>query len=367
MASRKTTQQIAAIAQMVMAIVMAIVVLMGVAYLIIAAFVQKEWDPAKWVFSSGNNDKTASLLAITADGEEMHAGGEYAMPAAFTIVTAPPSSSPFADKGEFTLVASLSNKYINGSFEFNCYFSDDANAWATGTNASDYISVTPVEGSSDKATIKLLDGFGAPIEIKATLKGSDKSATCRVDYLQRIYFNTSDLFSSGDFGDGNYVEVGIIYDIGTVKGDECKVAYCNFMIEENFISKFKSYLKFDVTVKPYAYSSDAVVEFGDTWLKVKEPDSPEWEYSMFIEGFNDFDEQHKNAIYYAWHTAYRAESKESYRYTNLLLDIGLRYIYSGKHVQYLTESDLRIDGPLTGYNYAEDISPDVELNGNITF
>lgn len=307
-----------------------------------------------------DNSSSKQVIAISDTGEKMLAGGTYVMPEAMTIVAEAPAGSNYAQSGEFTLTANLSNEYINGNFNFTCYFPEGSDDWANSKEASECIEITPITSSSAK--VKLLAAFGAPIEIKAQLIGSESFATCRVDYLQRIVDTGRIYITASDFDDEAKIDVSFNYSIGTVKGDwEFKSA--EIALNWNFIEYFEGYLKFEPTYSALELSSEdisSVDKHGNSVVF----NFGTWKYSMFIKDFNSYNEQQKNAIYYAWYAAYN-DFSGSYDEYNLLVDIDLSYTYHGAVVATFNEQDSPFG--LTGFTYGEGISPDVKLNGGTTF
>lgn len=334
-----------------------IVLLLAAAITVICIFSPSWFGKGK----GDNGDNTgAQVIAISDEGDKLYAGGTYTMPKAMTIVAAAPKSGDFAPSGEITISATVDNEYINGLFNFECEFPADSPEWANDKEASDYISLTPV--SPNQVKVKLLAPFGAPIEIKATLMNTDSCATCRVDYLQRI--EKYSLGTTGnDFGDDIGIEYyNLTYGIGTVRGDIEFVSGW-ITIRDNFEAAVKSYLNFDVKFKSYSLNK------SQDKITIRE-NSGEFEvenmgYSAFIVDFDNFDERHKEAIYYAWHTAFISEYT-GYGYYNTLIDVYIDYSYHGVSAGSISESEY-IGGFISGSSYADGLSPDVNLDGGITF
>lgn len=334
-------------------ILLAVAIVAGI--VVGAIYLDKSLNPSEP--DDGGKNRYA-IAAISDEGEKLYAGGTYSMPKAMTIVAEAPKSGEYAPDGEFIITASVSNEYINGIFDFTYDFINGADGWANGKVASDYISVTPV--SANQAKVSLLAAFGTPIQIKAQLAGSDSFATCRVDYLQRITTTGTIEIGGTDFSDEASIDVKFDYGIGTIKGDwELTGAY--IALDWDFIESFKSYLKFDPIVGALGLSSLDITttESDNNWVDFI---FGTWEYSMFVKDFNSYSEQQKNAVYYAWWTAYKDYGIHN---SNILIDVDLNYSYKGVHVSSFSDSD-RPGGWLTGELYG-DISPDVEFNSDVTF
>lgn len=308
-------------------------------------------------------DNKSEVIAISNTGEAMLAGGTYAMPAGMTFVAAAPRGSAFAPEGEFTITATVDNEYINGVFDFECYFPEGSPEWANGKNAEEYIAVTPV--SATTAKVKLLAEFGAPIEIKATLLNTQSSATCRVDYLFRPDWIVNGAFSDilgKDFNSEFTILVPCGSAISTVMGF-IELEHLQIALNESFINSFKSYLKFDVTLKTAEVEMDSCLYDGVDNYKINYT----LDYSHFIEGFNELDEKHQEAIYYAWYAAYNSD--EGYSISTARFSISVNYMYEGRVISNFAQ-DTSIPGKgrlsISGREKGEGLSPDVELNGNGT-
>lgn len=309
----------------------------------------------------GGTTTRHTIAAISNEGDVFYDGGTYAMPAAMTIVAEAPKAGSYSPKGEVTLTATVSNEYIKGLFDFTCYFVDESDSWAKGKDAGDYISITPV--SHNQAKVALLAAFGSPIEIKAQLINTDSYATCRVDYLQRIESHKLGLVGS-DVSDSLGLELNVTFGIGTVKGD-LNYNSGSISILDAFQDAVKSYLSFDIAFKSLVLNKSEIQtgthESGYFNFEVDAPG-----YAAFILDFNNYDKQHKEAIYYAWYTAWNTTfSKSPYGY-NTLLDIDVTYSYLENRVGSVIESAY-VDGYISGEYYGAEISPDIELNPGITF
>lgn len=341
----------------ILTIVLAVAIVAGIVVVVI--YLNNELNPSEQG-NSGTN--SYAVAAISDEGEKLYAGGTYAMPKAMTIIADAPKSGEYSPSGEFIITASVSNEYINGIFDFTYDFMRSSDDWANDKEASDYISVIPV--SANQAKVTLLAAFGAPIEIKAQLIGSDSFATCRVDYLQRLINSSKIEINGNDFTDGADIAASFNYGIGTVKGDwELTGAYIT--LDWDFIESFESYLKFNPIIGALGLSSlditnteteDNLVTFTFGY----------WEYSMFIKDFKSYSEQQKNAVYYAWYAAYKDFTSSSRFRSNILIDVDFEYTYKGVYISIYSESDMP-GGQLSGIGYGEDISPDVDLNGDVTF
>ena len=83
--------------------------------------------------------------------------------------------------------------------------------WASGKTASDYVTVTPASDGAATATVSCSEEFAEPMTITCTVRGYDLTATCSVDYAQRItgmnvWFERRAL-SNGWAADGHTVDI----------------------------------------------------------------------------------------------------------------------------------------------------------------
>ncbi len=305
--------------------------------------------------SADNKDKT--LLAVGSDGEKLTDGSIYEMGRGLTLLTARSldKNQEYAPAGEITLNATLSNEYINGVFDWSVSFPD-------GSTAANYVSVTPIEGHTANATLRFLVPFDKQITVTATLRGTESADTCTVDCLRNVKkCNIGPCFT--DFDDLTDYDGSVELGTGTITGD-LVLKYAVAFLSDNFVSEFTRYLNFDVNLTSGCGVSNRAFEFG-TYGGIATPTTESLTYSMFIEGFDDYDQAHKEAIYYAWYTAYCNVNN------NVLVDYEIAYIYKGVEVAFVSESDLSgINGnmfQISGSSYGSDVSPNVTLNKNVVF
>lgn len=330
----------------------------------------KNWQVKTWfnnwfglVNTIEEEDKGTELLAVSDKGKAMRDGGTYAMPTAMAFVLSEEDRSASNTAGEFTgekgvtLTATLSNKYIRGDYEWSFDFANPASTWAQGKNASDYLSLTVDETSTDKATIMALAPFGEPITVTATLAGSDKCGTCRVDYLHRVtYSGDKTYLIEGDFGESLGFESQMSFGIGTVYGE---VGFYNAKVSlsGSFENEFKSYLKFNVTLVEYIIFTSATGSYsGGISGDVQFFTGDTLEYSMFINDFDSYSDEQKEAIYYAW---WAASKNRSY---NADIDMSVTYSYNGVLISNCSP-DTEGTGLIAGAIGAT-VTPNVDLNGD---
>ncbi|MDE6597243.1 MAG: hypothetical protein K2K60_01215 [Clostridia bacterium] len=341
-------------------VVVLLVIVIAAVYIITALALGKQWNPVKWGKGSAASNApntNAAVLAIGSDGEKLTDGSSYKMGRGLTLLTARSldNNQEYAPDGEITLTATLSNQYINGAFDWSAKFAD-------GKPAANYVSITPDVANSANARLRFLAPFSEQIKVTATLRGTASADVCTVDCLKSVtYFNIGPCFT--DFGDLTDYDGSAEFGDGTIIGDfvlKSAKAY----LSESFISEFNRYLNFNVNFKDGCGVSNRAFEYG-IYGGIATPTTESLEYSMFIEGFDDYDQAHKEAIYYAWYTAYCHVNN------NVLVDYEAAYKFKGVEVAYFTESDLTgINGymfQISGSSYGSDIAPNVTLNKNVVF
>ncbi len=323
----------------------------------------KENNPAKW-FGGWGQAKPAEneLIAVSSDGEAMYAGGTYEMPEGIVYLATP---KEYAPSGEIAVTASLSNEYINAEYDWSV----SAPAGST-LNANDYITVTPDANGSATAKIKFIRKSNKQLTVKATLRGSDASATCTVDFVYSYLFEEEPYFGEAD----------IDYDIEfTVKMNKTcqgtialnpEITTLKFELIPEFQDAVRHYVTFDVDFKSYEHEERSYLEYID------EEDSEGYQtafysasfvvsYSMFIDGWSDYDEAQQQAIQYAWWTAYKEINEANVNYVNVNAYVYATTYYDG-HVVDRSEC-LDLPYRITGENYGTRVKPSVTLNQNVVF
>lgn len=343
----------------VIKVVAVLLVLVAIAYVITSLVLGGQWNPLKW----GKKDDVVEqnetgIIAVTSDGKKLIAENSYAMPRAMTFVN---KSTAYSSAKEFNVTATLSNQYINGLFDWQVDFVNPASAWATGKSAEYYVQAVPTADGSATATVKYLEAFNEQIKVTATLRGTDKSDSCTVDCIKNAEMTESwiEAFDIGDFLDGGCV---VRSTTGTVFADYC-VWYARFEMDSAFADVVQSYLKFNIDIHSFDFTSLfngslQVDENSSTHRKLVFGINRGLSYSDFIENFEDYDEEHKEAIYYAW---YHAANKASFGQFELGIEAYVNGVATGiyKSHEILTE--------VSGEFYGKDIQPSVTLNTNVVF
>lgn len=345
-----------------------LVVLLAVAYVITSLALgyashagAPVWNPLHWgkVNTADNgNSNTTRTIAVSSDGSAIQNGGAYSMGrnavSGITYLTETQNNQTYVPDGEIYVTAELSNEYINGAFDWTVDFADPAAEWAVGKVAAYYVSAEPVAGDSSRAKLRYLEPFGEQIILTATLRGTDSSDSCTIDCLKKMT-TTGALGYYGDWGDDAnfYVEESRVnYSLGTVSG-EFEFQNATITFDEDFIDKVNSYLKFNISVTSHSFYASDVFNGsdGDVYCDIQ--------MSMFIEGFNNYDTAHKEAIYYAWYTAAR-NSQPFAR-----IDISFGYTFNGVGVGTIVESD--IPSRDLYCDEGSGVAPNTTLNKNYVF
>ena len=320
-----------------------------------------EPNMSKWQQSDSKTDNTTSrTVAISNTGTKMQNGAEYDMPTGFAFLSAstPSKTEQYAPGGEITLSASLSNEYINGKFDWATVFKNPESEWAKGKSSDYYVGLEPIDGGR-QVKVKYLAKFSEQIILTATLQGTESSDSCTIDCVKAVEISSRPEFGSTDFSDDIYIDIYHTLGEGTVLGN-FEFKQLTMQLKTSFVSAFKNYLNFPVTVKSYiSNTGDNYEVSANSGIAVE---GPTIEYSMFIEGFDDYDQDHKDAIYYAW---YKAHSDMGGYSNNIDFDISITYTYAGTAVKELIDSEMGMY--LTGSCFGSGVEPSVTLNKNVTF
>lgn len=350
------------------------VLLLAVAYVITSlslglgtgapAWNPKDWGKAGSTADGGDPTPTARTLAISSDGSEIKNGCKYSMGRSavngITYLSETNNNQTYVPDGEIYVTAELANEYINGAFDYSVKFANENAEWAVGKVADYYVSVEAVAGNSSMAKLRYLAPFSEQIILTATLRGTDSSDSCTIDCV-KVVTSFQLYYGSNDFDDGNSFDIDVGLGTGTVDGD-FNFSSGSIKLKDDFISAFKSYLKFDVTVKIANFTAADVTDIG-TYYAV----CGDIRYSMFIEGFDNYDEAHKEAIYYAWYTAYESMNYNPNANGNLFVSADFNYCYNGVKVKLYADSDVFAGCNINGSCYGYGIAPNVQLNKNYVF
>ncbi len=320
----------------------------------------KTWVNDKIIGTDSASDTAVSTIAVSSDGSAIKDGGAYSMGRSavngITYLSETRNNQTYVPDGEIYVTAELSNEYINGVFDWGVNFADETADWAVGKVADYYVSAEAVAGDSSTAKLRFLAPFAEQIILTATLRGTDSSDSCTIDCLKEIT-STGALAYYGDWGDDAnfYVkESGVNYSLGTVSG-EFVFQNAAITFDEDFINTVKSYLKFNISVVSHSFYATDVLSGsnGDVNCDIQ--------MSMFIEGFNDYDTVHKEAIYYAWYTAACNYGTSPFA----RIDISFSYTFNGVGVGGIVESDIPSRDLYCDEGSA--VAPNTTLNKNYVF
>ena len=139
----------------------------------------------------------------------------------------------------YTLTATvLPEKASNKAVDWTVSFVNPASAWATGKTVTDYVTVTPTADGALTANVECLQAFGEQIKVTVTSRNNaDATATCLVDYAERVSGYTLTLSNGGvtiSSSDPEYTVTGKS-SVSISKGEYTKTVGT---IEENFTGTY---------------------------------------------------------------------------------------------------------------------------------
>ena len=139
----------------------------------------------------------------------------------------------------YTLTATvLPEKASNKAVDWAVSFVNPSSAWATGKTVTDYVTVTPTADGALTANVECLQAFGEQIKVTVTSRNNaDATATCLVDYAERVSGYTLPLSNGGvtiSSSDPEYTVTGNS-SVSISKGEYTKTVGT---IEENFTGTY---------------------------------------------------------------------------------------------------------------------------------
>lgn len=139
----------------------------------------------------------------------------------------------------YTLTATvLPEKASNKAVDWTVSFVNPVSAWATGKTVTDYVTVTPTADGALTANVECLQAFGEQIKVTVTSRNNaDATATCLVDYAERVSGYTLTLSNGGvtiSSSDPEYTVTGNS-SVSISKGEYTKTVGT---IEENFTGTY---------------------------------------------------------------------------------------------------------------------------------
>lgn len=139
----------------------------------------------------------------------------------------------------YTLTATvLPEKASNKAVDWAVSFVNPSSTWATGKTVTDYVTVTPTADGALTANVECLQAFGEQIKVTVTSRNNaDATATCLVDYAERVSGYTLTLSNGGvtiSSSDPEYTVTGNS-SVSISKGEYTKTVGT---IEENFTGTY---------------------------------------------------------------------------------------------------------------------------------
>lgn len=139
----------------------------------------------------------------------------------------------------YTLTATvLPEKASNKAVDWTVSFVNPVSAWATGKTVTDYVTVTPTADGALTANVECLQAFDEQIKVTVTSRNNaDATATCLVDYAERVSGYTLTLSNGGvtiSSSDPEYTVTGNS-SVSISKGEYTKTVGT---VEENFTGTY---------------------------------------------------------------------------------------------------------------------------------
>ena len=146
--------------------------------------------------------------------------------------------SPMAETA-YQLTATITpDNASDKTVDWSVAFVNPASEWATGKTVTDYVTVTPTSDGALTANVECLQAFGEQIKVTVTSRNNaDATATCLVDYAERVSGYTLTLSNGGvtiSSSDPEYTVTGKS-SVSISKGEYTKTVGT---IEENFTGTY---------------------------------------------------------------------------------------------------------------------------------
>mgnify|MGYP001027950860 CR=1 FL=1 len=233
---------------------------------------------------SGTKSKMGSCFILTPQNEENSIMTLSAEAYSSTDDSANLNSAAAFYQGEsYTLTATVRSFYSNPNVDWKVEFVDLSTEYATGNNASNYISITETE-NSNTVIVKCMQPFMEQIRVVAALhNNSNTKAICICDYEQRYVYDIE--LGEYRFRSDSVIEyvngkrlpiqkavikadlrtaeaktffVNEVSTLYTIQSNKYKTGSLNFVIEptEEFAGEFSNY-----ELKTYSNNSDDSGEF----------------------------------------------------------------------------------------------------------
>ena len=171
----------------------------------------KKSDTVKWVLTliafivvgvliagliAGWFDKGEDSLPVQDETATIQDGGMSVTPSAangIRLMAAERTAtdvSPLAETS-YTITATIEPASARQNANWSVAWANGSSAWATGKTVTDYVTITPTEEGSLTATLACVKPFSEQVILTVSAMGNaDKTATCTVDYQQRLTVNS---------------------------------------------------------------------------------------------------------------------------------------------------------------------------------
>lgn len=171
----------------------------------------KKSDTVKWVLTliafiivgvliagliAGWFDKGEDSLPVQDETAAIQDGGMSVTPSAangIRLMAAERTAtdvSPLAETS-YTITATIEPASARQNANWSVAWANGSSAWANGKTVTDYVTITPTEEGSLTATLACVKPFSEQVILTVSAMGNaDKTATCTVDYQQRLNINS---------------------------------------------------------------------------------------------------------------------------------------------------------------------------------
>ena len=94
-------------------------------------------------------------------------------------------------ENSYTVTATIQPATALQRANWSVAWKNGSSAWATGKTVTDYVTITPAEEGALTATLASVKPFSEQVILRVSAAGNaDKTATCTVDYQQRLNVNS---------------------------------------------------------------------------------------------------------------------------------------------------------------------------------
>lgn len=171
----------------------------------------KKSDTVKWVLTliafivmgvliagliAGWFDKGEDSLPVQNEAATIQDGGMSVTPSAangIRLMAAERTATDFSPLAEtsYTITATIEPASARQNANWSVAWANGSSSWATGKTVTDYVTITPTEEGSLTATLACVKPFSEQVILTVSAMGNEsKTATCTVDYQQRLTVNS---------------------------------------------------------------------------------------------------------------------------------------------------------------------------------